>query len=568
LFKFAVDHKGIYGSDYAAGKAASHEIKGATIYYNLGIEELQIPFMALLDHRGYRLMAISLVPITHDTIVSGSNDGGLTIHADDKKLQKILAETADRLKLSPHIAGKVSPKMIYTVADLEVHKGSDSNYYLIDFARVMPPQMPTKPSRREHLYKLFRPEFVKAYPKRLCPDALSGFIANDPKRALHNARILHATDYLYKVVVPRVAAELDARATKISERELLFNRLAEYLHSWGINLRLMGMLRSKVQDPFVRTLLLVEMCSRVIKDLLNRNMRKIAANLKLPLEAPYRKSLIKELNLLFQWRRFRSIEEWKSNIKKGVLKKFGKFALTEAEKGDDFKIAHFLAKEPARELRDFSVASGGQHMSNYLYLLFYRLQDHLGFVLRPDFILDLEARKPFQQFDLVELGEKVKHINVIGMAEALLYRRAAAKASGQNKVQLLRRAIAKFEDVLSAAPNELEGSCYLADSIKQLALAIYDMEVKVELMRKANMYFKRALEINPNDPQVLYRYGLFFQECGDHNRAAEYYLRAVEAFPSFHFGLRAYGSVLGYYDELSLAEDFYARARKCLLVDL
>src|SRR5687767_10657256 len=128
----------------------------------------------------------------------------------------------------------------------------------------MPPEYPRKPKNREHLYKLLRPEFVARYKKPLCPDALSGFTISDPGMSTHNREIEKATAHLYKEVIPRVAANLDQMAKKSSEKAMLFHRLTEHLHSAGVNLRHMGMIRSKVTDPFVRRFLLVEMCSRVI----------------------------------------------------------------------------------------------------------------------------------------------------------------------------------------------------------------------------------------------------------------------------------------------------------------
>jgi hypothetical protein len=57
LFKFAVDHKGLFGSDYAAAKVAGkrifleishifflgHELKGLISYSNCGLEDLNVP---------------------------------------------------------------------------------------------------------------------------------------------------------------------------------------------------------------------------------------------------------------------------------------------------------------------------------------------------------------------------------------------------------------------------------------------------------------------------------------------------------------------------------------------
>ena len=46
----------------------------------LGVKELNFPLMALVDFRGFRLVAISVLPISKKSLIYGSNDAGsLTI---------------------------------------------------------------------------------------------------------------------------------------------------------------------------------------------------------------------------------------------------------------------------------------------------------------------------------------------------------------------------------------------------------------------------------------------------------------------------------------------------------
>lgn len=48
------------------------------------------------------------------------------------------------LNLKEHIGGEVDQKRIYMPVDIEGHLGSDKRYYLLDFARLMPPQVKIK----------------------------------------------------------------------------------------------------------------------------------------------------------------------------------------------------------------------------------------------------------------------------------------------------------------------------------------------------------------------------------------------------------------------------------------
>lgn len=67
---------------------------------------------------------------------------------------------------------------LHAPADLEVHRGNDGRIYVLDTARVFPPVVPTRKKKGEHLYQMFRPEFVKLNPVPLSSDAFSWFAGN------------------------------------------------------------------------------------------------------------------------------------------------------------------------------------------------------------------------------------------------------------------------------------------------------------------------------------------------------------------------------------------------------
>jgi hypothetical protein len=44
--------------------------------------------MCLLDYRGFRLIALSVLPINKKSIKYGSNNGGIQVHSSDETLNK------------------------------------------------------------------------------------------------------------------------------------------------------------------------------------------------------------------------------------------------------------------------------------------------------------------------------------------------------------------------------------------------------------------------------------------------------------------------------------------------
>jgi hypothetical protein len=72
VFKFAVDSSNLFdGSNWAAAKVAKHELKGLMCYFNLCIPNVFTPLMALVDYKGFRLVAMSLLPLGPNTLIYG-----------------------------------------------------------------------------------------------------------------------------------------------------------------------------------------------------------------------------------------------------------------------------------------------------------------------------------------------------------------------------------------------------------------------------------------------------------------------------------------------------------------
>ena len=110
---------------------------------SLQIADLHFPFMCLVDYRGYRLICMSVLPIDSDrSLVYGSDDGGQTVHTAEghEELREKIREIGKRLKLKEHGVGKGGKSQVIGPGDMEVHVGSDGKYYLLDLARLFPPE--------------------------------------------------------------------------------------------------------------------------------------------------------------------------------------------------------------------------------------------------------------------------------------------------------------------------------------------------------------------------------------------------------------------------------------------
>jgi len=206
FFKLASDDNSIFGghNHLAASKSAKHELKNLMHLIDCRIEKLHFPLCAVISFRGRTLIALSQLPIDKTTLKYGSQDGGLTIKSGDFVLSSKLAKIAQLLNLKGHyVTSKDHSQMefVYGPADLEIHEGFDGRYYVIDCARLLPPTFSTPP---QHLFQMFRIEFLRTHETPLCSDALSKF-ARSSDFEEHKQEILDATIKLENRNVPEFA---------------------------------------------------------------------------------------------------------------------------------------------------------------------------------------------------------------------------------------------------------------------------------------------------------------------------------------------------------------------------
>lgn len=179
--------------------------------------------MCLVDYRGFRLVAMSLLPISKKTLIYGSDDAGKNVHNDDPLFANIMKEAASVINLKGHVTD-AKGTIIYGPTDIEGHKyvtpSGEVQYYLVDFARTLPAGVlyrgfsPTQlayplPHHRNdgishHLFEMLRPELVQTNAKLsevgttrvpLNSDAFSSFLKYDPERLESMKEVTYFTSH-------------------------------------------------------------------------------------------------------------------------------------------------------------------------------------------------------------------------------------------------------------------------------------------------------------------------------------------------------------------------------------
>eukprot|EP01128_Nolandella_sp_AFSM9_P005573 TRINITY_DN270_c0_g2_i2.p1 TRINITY_DN270_c0_g2~~TRINITY_DN270_c0_g2_i2.p1 ORF type:complete len:1572 (+),score=354.00 TRINITY_DN270_c0_g2_i2:505-5220(+) len=293
LFKFALDvelaakngwlYGGSRASDESAMKAAKNELRGLS-YYSSVSSLLHFPLTVLVDYKGFRVIAEALLPINKDTIVYGSSDGGKvgTVHSSDPNLNMHMSDVGKSLNLLPHIVGGVE---VVGPGDQEIHRGLDGLFYCIDLARVFPSESPSFDkvtgraiNPRSVFYKLLRPEFVLNYHEQLTSDGFCRIGRDDPQHKYNNSTLVRATNRLHTEIIPKFARTLNEKkdfcmyCNKHNGRGNS-NTVLTDMHRVGINTRHIGMLRTIVDNELIKSYLLTEAFSRVVKNIIKEKMR-------------------------------------------------------------------------------------------------------------------------------------------------------------------------------------------------------------------------------------------------------------------------------------------------------
>lgn len=489
LFKLQNDWKGIYKSDHNAMKSGSLELKGLMRYY--GFKHIHVPLMAIIDFRGYRLLAESKLPIGPDTLEYGSADAGITVKDGSScpELRDLMKTVGTALNLAGHYVGSVSqPSYLFGPVDVEGHRGSDGRYYVIDLARVFPPTAaPNVNVAHTFLYQCFRPEFVRRYHLPLSSDAFSKFSKLHVDAEEQNGRIREATAHLLDTIVPDFATWLADNPTAIRLDQLA--DVTELAHREGINVRYLGLVRSKIKSPALRNAILMELIARVIKNNISEELRKAARASKNRGDENFQPIALSFFNLILGNKPGSELW-WSKTIKEQLTTHYQLTTLSIEEQQRSFSL---------RPLVD-------------LVTLFRRLQQLTGIRFTKIVMQQLQSSEFFELVtpDIRKMGVRVKHMNITSQAQgAALAIQAMASMNAHidlyHTVQglpgydlrsdastsydrLFNLSMMKYEQAIRATPDNKSMLTHYASTLIRFAL------LKTNLGEPASKFFSSAYQ--------------------------------------------------------------------------
>jgi len=141
------DHYKDLGGDAAAYVAPRNDLQGVKVYNAVDLEGLFTLGTVVLDYRGYRVTAQSIIPgilerEQEQSVVYGSIDFGKTVVTQSKYLD-LLQKAGNQLKILPHKVVNDKGEEVELCSSVECKGiiGNDGRYYILDLLRTFPPDV-------------------------------------------------------------------------------------------------------------------------------------------------------------------------------------------------------------------------------------------------------------------------------------------------------------------------------------------------------------------------------------------------------------------------------------------
>lgn len=141
------DHYKDLGGDAAAFVAPRNDLHGVRVYSAIDIEGLYTLGTVVIDYRGYRVTAQSIIPgilerEQEQSVVYGSIDFGKTVLSHPKYLE-LLNKAANHLKIFQHSVINDKGEAVELCSSVECKGiiGNDGRHYILDLLRTFPPDV-------------------------------------------------------------------------------------------------------------------------------------------------------------------------------------------------------------------------------------------------------------------------------------------------------------------------------------------------------------------------------------------------------------------------------------------
>uniref|UniRef100_A0A8C2ZJZ6 Clustered mitochondria homolog n=1 Tax=Cyclopterus lumpus TaxID=8103 RepID=A0A8C2ZJZ6_CYCLU len=166
------EHYSPLGGNTAAHAAAICDLRGAQAYTSVDVEGLHTLGTAVVDYRGIRVSAQTIVPgilekNQEQSVVYGSSDYGKTVFTHPRFLE-LLDKTSEPLRIQRHqvLDHRNSPVELCSGIETKGILGNDGRPYILDLLRTFPPDLNFQFSETEERREVPKECLLFGYPRR------------------------------------------------------------------------------------------------------------------------------------------------------------------------------------------------------------------------------------------------------------------------------------------------------------------------------------------------------------------------------------------------------------------
>ncbi|KAK3589135.1 hypothetical protein CHS0354_017102 [Potamilus streckersoni] len=240
------DHYKDFGGDFAAYAAPGNDLQGVKAYFGIDPEGLYTLGTVVIDYRGYRVTAQSIIPgilerEQEQSVVYGSIDFGKTVVTNDK-YKELLQKTASQLKICPHkvLNDKGEEVELFSSIECKGIVGNDQRHYVLDLLRTFPPDVNYMPVEKEELSNDMQNHGypLKHRHKLAClrQELIDAFV-----ETRYMAFVRHAAYYFQQLQNQRRSSEQDGK-------EIKDNKLMEIEEFKKVEVKLNGAMEDHIED--------------------------------------------------------------------------------------------------------------------------------------------------------------------------------------------------------------------------------------------------------------------------------------------------------------------------------
>jgi tetratricopeptide (TPR) repeat protein len=279
-------------------KSLGHEFRGNNtlfdvLYFTARTHQttfnFRVPLMCIVDYKGFRSLVMALAPLESErTLIHGPKSDGVYIL--NTGIYTSLALISNQLNVKQHIFEwnpQIGPVFVHLSAFTEFHKSLGYTKLEEYVQETMGKDIPEHNSLGNHVYVLklanifpldyalnlfedqedsldftqrLRPEFIQAYGTKLSPDSFLNLYKPSSEDDLE---LINACKYLRGDWINKLVHEIDNLITIPLDSQ----SLTDLFHSFGVNMRYLGLVAEKSTLSHVKSMIYVEIIARTCKNI-------------------------------------------------------------------------------------------------------------------------------------------------------------------------------------------------------------------------------------------------------------------------------------------------------------